>query len=106
MSDDGLHPSEGARFLLERTGDAGAESADRARYRAAVYTPEARYDYDAALGTDGSCDVTASAAPAPDDLDAKLRQIARVIAKGARAKLRDGLPPWPQRVLRWRGPNR
>jgi hypothetical protein len=101
--DDGaLHPSEGARFLFE------LESSDQqsARYRAAIYTPERRFEYGAVLGMDGSWELTARGERPDDELEDKLDIIARLIARGAAKRVSDQLPPWPQRVLRWRGPGR
>lgn len=92
-----LHPSVGARFLLERTADAGA----RATYRAAIYTPDAVFTATATLTDDGA--VTFDAPPgAPGDLDATLAMFAKLTARGAAKRRTDGLPPWPARVLRWR----
>jgi hypothetical protein len=92
-----LHPSDGARFLLERAGDAAAA---QARYRAAIYTRDAEFTAEAVLGDDGS--VALGPTGAPDELHARLVALARLVARDA-ARLRgDGLPPWPQRILRWR----
>jgi hypothetical protein len=98
-----LHPSDGARFLLERAGEpepgAGGPQA-RARYRAAIYTPDAEFATTAVLGDDGSVELGPTGAP--DDLHARLVVLARLVARDA-AGLRDsGMPPWPQRILRWR----
>lgn len=91
-----LTPSDGARYLLERvTAGAGG-----ARYRATIFTPAETFAADAALREDGSVELGATGAPA--ELHARLLTIARVVARDA-AKLRaDGMPPWPQRVLKWR----
>lgn len=94
-----LHPSDGARYLLERDGEPTAGGA-RAGYRATIYTPDATFTARAELGDDGS--VALDPTGAPDELHARLTQLARLIARDA-ARLRDdGMPPWPQRVLRWR----
>jgi hypothetical protein len=95
-----LHPTDGARFLLEKAG----EDQTGARYDAAIYTPSERYDYRATLTSDGGVDATATGEPAPADLEKKLITIARVIARDALTRARDGIQPWPHRVLRWRGP--
>lgn len=93
-----LHPTEGARYLLER--DAELEGGARARYRAAIYTRDAEFFATATLGEDGSVELGPTGAPA--DLHERLATIAKLVARGA-AKLReDGMPPWPQRILRWR----
>jgi hypothetical protein len=95
VSDD-LHPREGARFLLERTGEG--------TYRAAIYTPDAVYESHATLHEDGTVELAPTGAP--DDLDDMLAMIAKLTARGAAKRRDDGLPPWPARVLRWRGPGR
>ena len=102
--DPSLHPSEGARFLFERE----SESSDRQRavYRAAVYTPEQRFDYSAEMLLDGSFTLSASGDAAGDALENKLSVIAKLIARDAAKKRADNMPPWPHRVLRWRGPGR
>jgi len=94
-----LHPTDGARYLLERDGEPAAGGA-RARYRAVIYTRDAEFAAAAELGDDGS--VALGPTGAPDELHARLVALARLIARDA-ARLRDdGMPPWPQRVLRWR----
>jgi len=99
---DPLTPKSGARYLLEHEADE-----DRcARYRAAVITPEARFDYRAVLGTDGAVELSPVAAAAPAELEETLAMIARLTARSAAKKEEDGFSPWPHRVLRWRGPGR
>ena len=94
-----LHPSDGARYLLERDGEPSAGGV-RARYRATIYTPSAAFTAIAELADDGS--VALGSTGAPDELHARLVALARLVARDA-ARLRDdGMPPWPQRVLRWR----
>ncbi len=95
-----LTPTEGARFLLEREHDGGAS----ARYRAAIYTPDATYEGHAVLHDGGAVEL--DIAGAPDDLVATLQMLAKLTARSAAKKREDGLPPWPARVLRWRGPGR
>jgi hypothetical protein len=100
-----LHPSEGARYLLEREAapggaTGGATDDARVRYRAAIYTRDAVFTAAAELGDDGS--VALGPTGAPDELHARLVTMARLVARDA-ARLRgEGLPPWPQRILRWR----
>jgi hypothetical protein len=93
-----LHPTDGARYLLER--EAELDRGARARYRVAIYTPDAAFAATAALGDDGSVDVAPTGAP--DELHARLVVIARLLARDAARLRADGMPPWPQRVLRWR----
>lgn len=95
-----LTPTDGARFLLEREQDLGA----RAIYRAAIYTPDATHQGRAELADDGA--VTIEVAGAPPDLLAMLQMLAKLTARSAAKKREDGLPPWPARILRWRGPGR
>lgn len=96
-----LRPQAGARFLLERTS---SESEGRATYAATIYTSEAEHRSIAKLGEDGSVELAPTgAAPELDDM---LAMQARLIARGAAKRREDGLPPWPARVLRWRGPGR
>ena len=91
-----LHPTEGARFLLERTDDLGTS----ATYRASVYTPDAVFIATATLAEDG----TATVAPtgAPGDLDGRLATIAKLLARDAPKRREDGLVVWPARIMRWR----
>jgi hypothetical protein len=96
-----VRPSTGARFLLERTS---AETGARATYAATIFTPDAEHRSIAKLVDDGSVELAPSGA-APE-LDAMLAMQARLIARGAAKRREDGLPPWPARVLRWRGPGR
>ncbi|HET7504646.1 MAG TPA: hypothetical protein VFK02_26670 [Kofleriaceae bacterium] len=94
-----LHPTDGARYLLERDGEPDAGGA-RAQYRAAIYTPGELFTAAATLGDDGSVELAPTGAP--DELHARLYTLARLVARDA-ARLRDdGMPPWPQRILRWR----
>lgn len=96
-----LTPTAGARFLLERQGDADAA---RTTYRAVIYTPEATHATTATLGLDGTFEVAASDAPA--ELHDALVMLVRLTARGAAKRVEDGLPAWPPRLLRWRGPGR
>ncbi|HEX5061657.1 MAG TPA: hypothetical protein VFV99_19960 [Kofleriaceae bacterium] len=97
---DALTPTEGARFLLERVTDDGA----CARYRTAIYTPGATYESFATLRDDGTVEIEPSTAP--EELSSTLEMLAKLTARSAAKKREDGLPPWPARVLRWRGPGR
>jgi hypothetical protein len=53
---------------------------------------------------DGSFQV--DAAGAPEELLSTLQMLAKLTARSAAKKREDGLPAWPARVLRWRGPGR
>lgn len=83
-----------------------SDDRQQAGYRVAVFTPDARFDYRADMQLDGSFELTADAAPAPAELAKKLNAISKLIARAAKKKLANELPPWPSRVLRWRGPGR
>lgn len=98
MADD-LTPTEGARFLLERA----SEAVDRAEYRATIYTPSETFAGTAMLVDDGTATVTIAA---PAELVEMVTMLAKLTARAAAKKRADGMPPWPARVLRWRGPGR
>lgn len=100
MSDDSLTPTEGARFLLERQAEAGAT----ATYRAAIFTPTATFEGRATLAEDGTIALAIEGALA--DHVETLEMLAKLTARSAAKKRADGMPPWPARVLRWRGPGR
>ena len=95
-------PTAGARFLLELEleRDGGASAA----YRATVFVPDADYASSATLHEDGTVDLVPTGAPG--DFDETLAMFAKLLARGARKRRDDGLPTWPQRLLRWRGPGR
>jgi hypothetical protein len=94
-----LTPTEGARFLLERS----SETAERAEYRVQVFTPSETFTGTAMLVDDGTATVTLIA---PEDLVDMIAMLGKLIARAAAKKRADGMPPWPARVLRWRGPGR
>jgi len=100
VSTDALRPTSGARFLLERIAEAG----DRATYRAAIYTPDAEFSSTATLVEDGTFELPPTGAS--EELQEDLAMQARLLARGASKRREDGLPTWPPRVLRWRGPGR
>lgn len=91
-----LHPSEGARFLLERVSEDGG----RATYKASIYTPSSVYTVTAELTDDGTAVVPPSGAP--DDLDDRMQIVAKLVARDATKRREDGLVVWPARILRWR----
>lgn len=99
MSRD-LHPTEGARLLLQRERDLGAT----ASYRATIYTPTETFAAAASLGDDGG--VALEPTGAPPELHAALEMLAKLTARGAAKRRDDGMPAWPERVLRWRGAGR
>jgi len=85
-----LTPTEGARYLLELERVDG----DSAHYRVAIYTPDATYEGRALLHASGSVDMTIQAPV----------ELAELLATFAKLTARAPHPPWPARVLRWRGP--
>ncbi|HVV86392.1 MAG TPA: hypothetical protein VHE35_25220 [Kofleriaceae bacterium] len=99
-----LRPTEGARFLLQL--EKVEQEGRQARYQAWVLTPSRVHTYGALLADDASIAVSAVEVPAPDELQKMLSNIAFLTARAAAGKRADGLPPWPHRVLRWRGPGR
>jgi hypothetical protein len=102
VSDPSLRPTEGARFLLERISDDG----DRATYRAVIYTPSREHATTATLAADGTVELGTLEPAAPADLADMLVMQARLLARSTAKRREDGLPAWPVRVLRWRGPGR
>jgi hypothetical protein len=93
VSDDAelakLRPSDGARYLLERTG---GEHDAVGMYRAWIIAPDAHYAYRVELSRGSESLMAQTTAPAA--LEKALRSFAKVLA-------RDGAP-WPARILRWR----
>ncbi len=102
--DAGLHPKAGARFLFERQSE--SDDHQSATYRAAIYTPEQCFEYLANMTLEGGHDIIPNPGSATQELESKLGKIATLIARSAKKKLANQLPPWPHRVLRWRGPGR
>ena len=99
-----LHPTEGVRLLLQR--DEVGTDAQSARYQATIFTVKETFTYSAELSLDGAATLLAEGpAATPEDED-KLSKLAKSTARAAKRKLADKLPPWPPRVLRWRGPGR
>lgn len=96
MSSRNLHPTEGARYLLQRLADEGA----RATYQAQIYTPTEVFTSTARLSDDGTLELPPTGAPG--DLDERLATMARLVARDAPKRRDDGLAAWPQRILRWR----
>lgn len=97
-----LVPEVGARLLLDRI----ASAPTHATYVAWVLTAAAEHAYRAELDDAGAVTLTAVAAPADADAEDDLRMLARLTARAAAKRATDGLPPWPPRVLRWRGAGR
>jgi hypothetical protein len=95
-----LTPTEGARFLLELV----RQDVTGASYRLAIYTPTQTFEGQAALGFDGG--VALELASTPPELAATAEMFAKLTARSAAKRRDDGMPPWPVRVLRWRGPGR
>ncbi|MCG8417388.1 MAG: hypothetical protein MJE77_05525 [Proteobacteria bacterium] len=102
--DAGLHPTAGARFLLERQSE--SDGHEGAVYRAVIYTPDDHFEYRAEMTLAGEWQLVVRDTPAGHELENKLGIIAKLVARSAKRKLADDLPPWPHRVLRWRGPGR
>ncbi len=94
-----LHPTEGARFLLERSAGEPDDGAT-AVYAATIYTPDRAFSVTARLGEDGRIDLPSMGAPA--DLEERMHTIAKLLARDAPKRRDDGLVVWPARILRWR----
>jgi hypothetical protein len=94
-----LHPSDGARFLLELES---VDPSGGARYRGAIFTPSERIDYAVSVAASGDLTL-APVAEVPEGLPPRaldlLRNIARSVGKAA---LAESPPAWPRRVLRWK----
>jgi hypothetical protein len=73
----------------------------RATYRAAIYTPEGEFATTATLAEDGTV-ILDGATGAPGDLDDRLKNIAKLVARDAPKRRDDGLVVWPARIMRWR----
>jgi hypothetical protein len=97
-------PSAGARFLLEleRRDDGDAT----ATYRGTILEPERETGYRATLTLEGEATLAPVADRAEQGLEDMLQMIARLTARGAKKRKDEQMPPWPNRVLRWRGPGR
>jgi hypothetical protein len=96
-----LTPTEGARFLLERHVAPTSTDESRATYRVSIYTPDATFSTIAALAEDGTVALEGPTG-APGDLDERLKNIAKLVARDAPKRREDGLVVWPARILRWR----
>jgi hypothetical protein len=94
-----LTPTEGVRLLLERE----REDAGGCVYRVQLFTPDATFTGSATLGDDGSVTLDLVA---PPELTEMARMIAKLTARGAASRRDEGMPVWPARILRWRGPGR
>jgi hypothetical protein len=77
-----------------------------AGYRAAIYTPDAEFEYALRLAVDAPPELTDAGVRAGDALEAQLIAIAKQVARQAGKRRSESAPPWPRRVLRWKGPGR
>ena len=93
-----LHPSEGARFVLERTS---ADDGATATYKVSIYTPDTVDASTATLTDDGTATLAAPTG-APSELDERLVNLAKLVARDAPKRREDGLVVWPARIMRWR----
>jgi hypothetical protein len=94
-----LTPTAGARFVLEHVGPDG-------RYDGRIVTPTSEYAYDVSLTAGEEPVMRVRGDAAPNELQGMLVMIARLCARGATRRAEDGLPMWPARITRWRGPGR
>jgi hypothetical protein len=91
-----LHPTAGVRILLEldSSDDGGA------RYRAAIYTPEKRFDYRLTIALP---DGAVSFVEPPQDGAAGFAELVRAMARSLARDAFASTPfSWPRRLLRWR----
>ena len=96
---DSLTPTAGARFVLELVEPDGG-------YVGRIVTPASSYEYEVALTAGAEPVVRVRGAAAPSELAGMLIMIARLCARGAARRAEEGLPMWPARITRWRGPGR
>lgn len=97
-----LRPTDGARFLLERASiDPDGEAAS---YRGAIYLPDDERTYAVRVSSAG--EATLDGGGAWPEHEARLIDLARSLGRSAPRRKADGLPTWPERMLRWRGPGR
>jgi hypothetical protein len=99
-----LRPAQGARFLLDRDGADGTGGS--ARYRGGVYTRDSEHCFVLVLAEDGSATIESADGEADAEHVERLLDLARSTARAAARRRSDGLSPWPDRVVRWRGPGR
>ncbi len=92
------NPTDGVRLLLELTSEDNLS----AEYTGSIHTTESTFEYQIRLNSDGTATLENSGTVAPPDLEKKLTNIAKSVARAAARKKQDGLKPWPPRVLRWR----
>jgi hypothetical protein len=95
-----VHPKSGGRVVLDLVGDGGVGSAEVV-YRAALYSPDERWDGEARVGADGA---VAFVDWAPANPPAWLVDFARAFLRSEwRARHSTVEPaPWPARINRWR----
>jgi hypothetical protein len=77
-----------------------------ASYLAQIATPDVTFEYDVALTAGEEPVVAARGQAASPQLVGMLVMLARLTARGVDKRIEEGMPPWPERVTRWRGPGR
>lgn len=82
-------------------GEGDPPTVTRATYRASIYTPDAEFSTTATLAEDGTVDLSGPTG-ASADLDERLKNIAKLVARDAPKRRDDGLVVWPARIMRWR----
>ncbi len=101
---DPLHPTEGIRLLLERKSI--SEDQQSAVYGGAIYGVESLYLSVVRLAMDGSAEIVEESENTDPAALSALLKLSKSTARAAKRKHSEKLPPWPPRVLRWRGPGR
>lgn len=98
-ANDGAGDTAGDHATSASNGDAALNT--RATYRASIHTPDGEFATTATLAEDGTV-VLAGSTGAPGDLDERLKNIAKLVARDAPKRRDDGLVVWPARIMRWR----
>jgi hypothetical protein len=99
-----LHPADGARYLLERIEV--SSDGTSASYRASAYTPTDVATTMIVLHDDGQVVLAADAIAIEEPHWAAVQMFAKLTGRSVPSRRKEELPPWPARVLRWRGPGR
>jgi hypothetical protein len=92
------HPESGLRVLFELQ----TAHEDHAIYAASLFTPDQGHRFTVAIHVDGTIRVEDSDSDSDESAIKNLRKFAMTIARQSVSNRKDGLPPWPRRVLRWR----
>jgi hypothetical protein len=92
-----LHPTDGARFLLELESSAAEGGA---RYRGAIFTPGERFSY--VVEIDAAGEVRIGRGDGEAEPPARAVDLLRAVARSVAKEVMRGEAVWPRRVLRWK----